>query len=461
MYRSDIGHLASKGFRTIWHFLISFGGKAHRLESEKMNTLKIRDKLNGAAKERISRYSLYRSVRSFLLLSGFIVSVIEFFALFALRTEGKEVGDKPEFGVRSQGAIVVESGSTMQFFYPHESQVRYEYVVRRLGKRMVFGNGSEFEVHIPRRLDALADEKWAYSVSLPEQDVFATIYVRDFISEEKATFSEFAGQVTGTTESGKHLRHYQMLRRDKIRNACSGSLGAVLVDGNNRSGTFCYTDDSRYNISCKDRKDGDTVVFTMRCSRIRLERSGEHHREDHIWCLTDYESEPHKGGVGLGYNTILQMVSLRSYRMDNVSPSSMMIAAVLTEYASRGVLIERDFAIDVSVVVVPNWLLISTFVLFGVVLLLGGLGAAYSASRNLVDLSNWQEMCIANLLDPLDCLNRSNRTEFRCVVSEGWDMDQKYQLPVEPRGNVSPAPWVHRKEIGVSPIGGEVDAFKP
>lgn len=456
MYKNDIGHFASTSFRAIWHFLISLGWKRHTLEREKLDTLKIHCKLNGSGKERISRFSLYRSVRTFLLVFGIILSLAEIAALFALETEGKEVADKLEFGVRAQRAVVVESGSTMEFFNPHESQIRYEYVIRRLGQRMVFENGSSFEVQIPRMLDAVLDEKWPYSVRLPEKDVYATIYVRDFISEEKAKFSELAGQITGTTESGKELRHYPMARRDKVRNACSGSIGAVLVDGNMRSGTFCYTDDLRYNISCKDMKDGDTVPFQMRCSHIRLERFGEHSFENYIWWLQNYQD----GEGGTGLESIRQMVSLRGYKRDDVSPSSMMIAAVLAEFPSQSVLIERDFAVDVGVVVVPNWLLISTCLVLGVVLLLGGLAAVYAATKNLVDLTNWQEMYITNLLEPLDCLNRSNRTEFRCVVSEGWDTDQNYQLFVEPRESISPASWVQRKEIGAFCPGREIEESK-
>lgn len=310
---------------------------------------------------------------------------------------------------------------------------------------MLFNNGTQFEIDIPRRLDPNQNEKWPVTVPLAEADKYATVHTKDFTVLEKANFSESAGQVTGTTESGKSLRHYRMAQRDSDREVCSGSISGIATTGINGTATFCYTDELR-NISCANKKDKEPISFTMRCSEIQIERFGGNRifNNDSIWSLNHLAS----GTRGVGSKSLMQMNSLRGYKKDNVSPSSMVVAAVLTEFPSQVVLVERPFFVDVSVVVVPDWLIYSSAAVVVTILLSSFLASTYSRVMNMVTLSSWQELLISNLLEPLDCLNRANKNEFRCVIGADHDPEKRYRFYVEPHANIAPVCFIREDDIG-------------
>ncbi|CAN8065451.1 unnamed protein product [Agarophyton chilense] len=442
MYSNDIERVVEKALSALWRAIFSLSWTGDALEKDKKAAIIARQPPSHKHRDQ----SAFRSVRTILLLMSIVVSVIDVVALFALSTEGKDVADKPEFAIRMEEAEEIPVGREMIWYNPHEAQVRYEYVIRRLGTRIMFRNGTEFSVEVPRKLDALKDEKWAFNVALAEDDTYATVHTKDFLSEEKANFSEVSSQVTGFTESGKRLVHYPMAPRDIEKNACSGSMGATGVHESKDSGTFCFTDELR-DMSCENKSEGETVSFSMKCSEIRVERLGGNvvpWDNSSVWWLKDYGMQMN----GLGKASVMQMVSLRGYKRDEVSPSAMIVAALLTEYSSQSRLVRREFMVDVSVVIIPNWLVASSLAAFLLMVSLGTLASMYAAVKNLVLLNNWKELFISNVLEPLDCLNRRKKKEFRCVVGEGRDTRRRCHLYVEPGQEVTPLSWVQRKDIG-------------
>lgn len=442
LYQNDIGRVIDKSFFKLIASCYSWAVRRDKLDRNTRNALNANDRhRNSLMKSTNARRNLI-SIRTALLFISILVSIADIAALFALSTEGKDVTDKPEFDVRTQQANYVPVDSRMEWYNPHEAQIRYEYVVRRLRRRMAFKNGSQFEVIVPRRLDPVQDEKWPFTIALADKDKYATVITRDFLREEIANFKESSGQVTGRTESGLQLRHYQMAKRDSIRKSCSGSLTGISTTGVNGTATFCYTDQLR-NMSCATMTDNEPVAFTMKCSEIRVERFGNVPFNDTIWSMNRHAAGRY------GEKSFMQVNSLRAYKNEDVSPSAMVVAAVLTEFPSQIVLVQRSFFIDVSVVIVPNWLLVSSVAVTCSLLILSVLASVYARVRDLVVLNHWQELLIANLLEPLDSLNRANKKEFRCVVGEVNEYSEStYRLYVDPGPDVVPTSLVRRRDVG-------------
>ncbi|KAI0558796.1 hypothetical protein FGB62_186g022 [Gracilaria domingensis] len=447
LFQNDIGRIIDTSFIKLITSCYSHAVKRDKLDRDTWNALNANDPHRNALLKPTPARRKVISVRTALLIISVLVSLADIAALFALSTEGKNVADKPEFGVRTQLANYVPPDARMLFYNPHEAQIRYEYVIRRLQRRMAFNNGSQFQIAVPRRLDPVQDEKWPFTVALAEEDKYATVFTRDFISEERANFSERSGQVSGSTESGMLLSHYEMARRDRDRNVCAGSMSGIATTGVNGTATFCYTDQLR-NMSCLNMTDNESVAFSMKCSEIRVERFGDniYFDNDTIWWMNRLAGKD----VGRrGEASLMQMNSLRAYKIDDVSPSAMVVAAVLTEFPSQIVLERRPFFVDVSVVIVPNWLIASSMAVSLLILLLSVSASVYARLKNLVVLNDWQELLISNLLEPLDCLNRAHKREFRCVVGKADEYsEKKYRFYVEPGPAVVPMNLVKRQDVG-------------
>lgn len=447
MYDNKIGRFFDKIFGTLFESLIFSSRVSYRnLEgkrptaSSNLSCTKL-GQLRSSTKRR-----RFLNVRTVFLIFSILLSLADIVALFAISTEGKSIADKPEFSTRIEMANEVPEGSQMVWYNPHEAQLRYEYVLRRLNRMLKFKNGGEVQVDVPRRLDSNKDEKWPYALSLSEKEKYATVFATDFTIQERANYSSEMSQVTGTTENGMVLKHYRMAKRDAERKVCSGSIGGATLSDQNETATLCYTDELR-NISCAGKRNEESVSFEMKCSRIRVQRFGGNiiPRNDTIWWLTNYASS---SADSVGSQSFKQMNSLRAYREDQVSPSIMVVAALLTEFPSQISLVQRPFADDVGVVIVPNWLVISAVLIFSILVLLGFSASMYAAIANLVVLSSWQELLIANLLQPSDGLNRRNKKEFRCVIGKACeDSDKKFRFYIEPETNVSPVAGIRKEEV--------------
>lgn len=370
-----------------------------------------------------SHFFIYTWLKIALLL-GIAISFFDVGAFFLLDTEGPDVTGKLEATHERRLARTVKTARIPTSFDVIGLPPAFNYVARRLPEHFSkFGTVKKpTMLAIPMNVDYQSDEKWR--VNNPESGVYSIIEYYDYVRPVKTRYSRSQHVVFSADDLGLRLHPQGTDRAFRARRSCSDTVGgARKLNGSENTYELCYSDLPRYT-SCAKTKDREIVTFEFRCSRVVIRN---HARKKTLNELDGYSDDP-------GNNGALQYLHLNAVRagskFNDTSPVLLLIARQFAEFITQYEMVERDFYLDVNVVIIPNFLIIVMGTLAGIGFLLIVIHSVVVRAFNFVPTSNWPNDLLASLTNNKDSLNRRRQKEFEIAVVATGNANQSYKLQI-------------------------------